>query len=63
MKRNYKIFPRGKAYRDNFDETFGKKPKATFENCVFTGTQTADEAMASLFDKPNSQRIMKEITE
>lgn len=27
MSRGYKIFPRSKKFRDNWDETFGKKPK------------------------------------
>ena len=27
MAKGYKIFPRSKAFRDNWDETFGKKPK------------------------------------
>lgn len=27
MAKGYKIFPRSKAFRDNWDETFSKKPK------------------------------------
>ena len=63
MDRGYKIFRRSKKYRENWDKTFGKKPKATFENCTFTGTQTLDEAMHSLFGSPPRQGIIKGITE
>ena len=29
MARGYKIFPRSQKFRDNWDETFSKKPKWT----------------------------------
>lgn len=64
MTQGYKIFPRSKAFLDNWDRTFRKKKdKATFENCIFIDRQTIDEAMASLFGKPIKEGILKEITE